>query len=204
METHPLWRPFHEPTDEEIAAAMVRGRSTEQVEVVPPDPGWPASYDVVRRRIEAALGDRVLEIRHVGSTSVPGLHAKPVIDVDVTVADTEAEGDYLAALEVAGLVLTVREPGHRCLRLSEPRANLHLWCPGDPEPQRHRVFRDWLVAHTDDRAAYGDLKCSLAAEGFTDVMGYNNRKAALIYDIYERIFAADPAHRHTPQPRARR
>jgi GrpB-like predicted nucleotidyltransferase (UPF0157 family) len=204
METHPLWQPFHELTDQEVAAAMVRGRRTEPVEVVPPDPGWPAAYDGVRRRIQAALGERVLEIAHVGSTAVPGLHAKPVIDVDVTVADTEAEGDYLPALEEAGFELTVREPGHRCLRLDAPRANLHLWCPGDAEPRRHAAFRDWLADHADDRAVYGDLKCSLAAEGFTDVMHYNNRKAGLIYDIYERIFAADPAHPHTPQSRPRR
>lgn len=201
MQTHPLWRPYDVPTDEEIAAARVSAPAAERVEVVPPDPAWPAAYDVVRRRIEAALGDRALEVRHVGSTSVPGLHAKPVIDVDVTVADTAAEPDYLAALEEAGFVLTVREPAHRCLRLAEPRTNLHLWDPGHPEPRRHVLFRDWLATHGDDLAAYGDLKCRLSEEGFSDVMQYNNRKAALIYDIYERIFAADPAHPHAPQPR---
>lgn len=203
METHPLWRAYREPTDEQIQAAMVTGRRVEPIEVMPPDPGWPAAYDVVRRRVEAALGEQARDVRHVGSTAVPGLHAKPVVDVDVTVADTAAEGDYLAALEDAGFELTVREPGHRCLRLAGPRANLHLWDPGDPEPRRHLAFRDWLTEHTDDRAAYGDLKCALAAEGFTDVMSYNNRKAALIYDIYERIFAADPDHAHTPRPRPR-
>jgi GrpB-like predicted nucleotidyltransferase (UPF0157 family) len=69
------------------------------------------------------------------------------------------------------------------------------------EAQRHLAFRDWLVEHEDDRTMYGDLKAKLAAQGFTDVMVYNNAKGGLIYDIYERIFAADPAHPHTPHPR---
>lgn len=103
-------------------------------------------------------------------------------------------------------MLTVRESEqrHRCLRLAEPRVNLHLWCPGDPEPRRQVAFREWLVAHADDHAAYADLKRAVAGRGFTDAMLYNNEKAGLIYDIYERIFAADPAHPHTPQPRPTR
>ncbi|HTW14464.1 MAG TPA: GrpB family protein [Nocardioides sp.] len=202
MDTHPLWRPYDVPSEEEIAQARVRAHVPEQIEVVPPDPAWPARYDEVRRLVEQALGERVQEIVHIGSTSVPGLHAKPVIDVSVTVADTEREEDYLPALAAAGFVLTVREPEHRCLRLADPRTNLHVWNPGAAEPRRHVAFRDWLTGHADDLAAYSDLKCSLAGEGFTDVMLYNNRKAGLIYDIYERIFAADPEHPHTPQPRA--
>ena len=63
------------------------------------------------------------------------------------------------------------------------------------------MFRDWLRDHPDDRAAYGALKTELATQGFAEVMDYNNHKAALVYDLYERIFAADPAHEHDPQPR---
>ena len=63
------------------------------------------------------------------------------------------------------------------------------------------MFRDWLVAHPEDREAYGALKTELASRGFADAMDYNNHKAALVYDIYERILAADPAHEHDPQPR---
>jgi GrpB-like predicted nucleotidyltransferase (UPF0157 family) len=206
MDTHPLWRPYVVPTDEQIAAARVGGaRVSEPIEVMPPDPAWPASYDGVRALVEQALGERVRTIEHVGSTAVPGLHAKPVIDVDLTVVDSADEAGYLPDLEAVGFVLRVREPEweqHRCLRLEEPRVNLHVWSPGAQEPHRHRMFRDWLVAQADDHAAYADLKCALAAEGFTDAMRYNNRKAALVYDIYERIFAADPAYSHTPRPRS--
>ncbi|HET9423139.1 MAG TPA: GrpB family protein [Nocardioides sp.] len=203
-ELHPLWRPFETPTDEEVARARVAPVVPTPVEVVPPDPGWADDFRRVRAQVQDALGERVLSIEHVGSTSVPGLWAKPVIDVDVTVADSGDEAAYLPDLEAAGFVLTVREPEwqeHRCLRGSVPAANVHVWSPGAVEPQRHLAFRDWLLEHEDDRAAYGDLKARLAAQGFTDVMDYNNAKGGFIYDVYERILAADPAHRHTPQPR---
>lgn len=201
---HPLWRPYEQPTDEEIAQARVAPAVPTRVEVVAPDPGWVDDYQCVRSQVLDALGARVLAVEHVGSTSVPGLWAKPVIDVDLTVADSSDEASYLPDLEAVDFVLTVREPGweqHRCLRGRAPFANVHVWSPGSVEAQRHVVFRDWLLEHEDDRAAYGNLKARLADQGFTDVMHYNNAKGGLIYDIYERIFTADPAHPHTPQPR---
>jgi GrpB-like predicted nucleotidyltransferase (UPF0157 family) len=174
--------------------------------VVDPDPRWPEVYAELAARIRAALGTRALAVEHVGSTSVPGLAAKPVIDVDLTVADSADEPSYLPELEAAGFTLRVREPDweeHRCLRGEHPVCNLHVWSPGAIEPQRHRVFRDWLREHDDDREAYGALKRELATSGsFDSVMDYNNQKGALVYTIYERIFVADPAHPHTPQPLA--
>ncbi len=141
---------------------------------------------------------------HVGSTSVPGLWAKPVIDIDLEVADSADEPAWLPDLEEEGFVLAVREPEweeHRCLKLLEPGCNLHVWSPGASEPRRHVMFREWLIDHPDDRAAYGALKQELAGKGFEDAMLYNNEKGGLVYDIYERIFAADPAASHVPQPR---
>jgi len=204
MPTHPLWQPYAVPTDAEIAAARVQPAPAERVEVVAPDPGRAAAFERVREQIGAALGARALAITHVGSTSVPGLAAKPVIDVDLIVADARDEAPYLPALESAGFVLRIREPEwheHRLVRGAEPVANVHIWSPDCPEPARHRMFRDWLRADDDDRRAYGKLKLALAHQGFEDVMHYNNAKSALIHDIYERAFAADPAHRHDPQPR---
>lgn len=202
--THPLWQPYEPPTDEEIAQARVAPVAPARVEVVPPDPGWADDYERVRAQVLDALGARALSVQHVGSTAVPGLWAKPVIDVDVTVADSGDEASYLPDLEAAGFVLTVREPEwqqHRCLRGPAPVANVHVWSPGSVEPKRHAAFRDWLIEHEDDRAAYGELKARLADQGFTDVMDYNTAKGGVIYDTYERIFAADPAHPHTPRPR---
>ena len=209
-DTHPLWRPYDRPTDEEIAAATVAGSTPlpgGRIEVVAPDPTWPATYDEVAGRVRDALDERVLALQHVGSTSVPGLHAKPVIDLDLTVADSGDEPAYLPDLEAAGFALRVREPEweqHRCLRLDSPAANLHVFSPGAVEPQRHLAFREWLTHDAADREAYAALKCDLASRTFESVMAYNNEKGVLIYEIYERVFTADPAHPHTPQPIATR
>ncbi len=204
--THPLWRPYVRPTDEMLAAARVGDVTPlpgNRVEVVAPDPTWPATYDEIARSVRAALGERALALEHVGSTAVPGLYAKPVIDLDLTVADSGDEPAYLPDLEAAGFVLRVREPEweeHRCLRLEQPAANLHVFSPGATEPRRHRAFREWLTDHRDDRVAYAALKRDLATRPFESVMAYNNEKGVLVYEIYERIFAADPAHEHTPRP----
>jgi GrpB-like predicted nucleotidyltransferase (UPF0157 family) len=202
--THPLWRPYQPPTAEDIARARVVPVGPEPVEVVAPDPEWPDAFRRVQARIRKALGDRALAIEHVGSTSVPGLWAKPLIDVDLTVADSAAEAAYVPVMEAAGFVLRGREPEweeHRMFRGADPTSNVHVWSPGAIEPRRTAAFRDWLREHADDHAAYADLKRALAQQGFTDVMDYNTAKGGLIYDIYERIFAADPEHEHTPQPR---
>src|SRR5215472_12100161 len=108
-----------------------------------PDPAWPRRYDELADRIRQALGWRALQLDHVGSTSVPGLPAKPIIDIDLMVADPNREQDYVRALEKAGYTLVIREPwwyGHRALRAdSPPRSNLHVFGPDSPEAVRHRI-----------------------------------------------------------------
>jgi GrpB-like predicted nucleotidyltransferase (UPF0157 family) len=201
---HPWWRPYLPPSAEQVARARVVPAEVARVEVVAPDPAWPERFEQVRGAIIDALGDRARSVQHVGSTSVPGLWAKPIIDVDLTVADASQEASYLPDLEAGGFELRVREPQweeHRMVRGSSPVANVHIFSTDATEPRRTRAFRDWLCVHPDDRDAYAALKRDLAGRGFTDAMDYNNHKAALIYDIYERIFAADPEHEHTPRPR---
>jgi GrpB-like predicted nucleotidyltransferase (UPF0157 family) len=204
VRTHPLWRPYELPDDEEIARARIHPHTAELVKVVPSDPAWPAWFSRVGVRIAACLGPLVVRIEHVGSTSVPGLWAKPVIDVDLVVPDSADESVYAPAMEAAGFELRVREPEweqHRLFRGTDPEANVHVFSPAAQEPRRHRLFRDWLTTHAEDCDAYGNLKRSLAQQEFSDVMHYNNAKASLIYDIYERIFLADPANEHDPHPR---
>src|SRR6202030_1372724 len=95
-----------------------------------PDPAWPQRYEVLAARIRGALGWRVLQLEHVGSTSVPGLPAKPVIDIELTVAAPGREPDHRPALEAAGFRLVIREPwwyGHRVLTAEQPRSNLHVF-----------------------------------------------------------------------------
>ena len=205
MPVHPLWRPYELADLDQVASVRVGGPKPRDIRVVPYDAGWPAAYEGIAVLVRAALGDRVLDLSHVGSTSVPGLAAKPVIDVDLTVADSADEAAYLPDLEAAGFVLRIREPDweqHRLLTDPDLTTNLHVFSPGSPELARHVVFRDWLRTHDADRAAYASLKSELGTRGFTDGMDYNNHKAALVYDIYERIFSADPAHEHDPRPRS--
>lgn len=153
----------------------------------------------------SVLGDRALSITHVGSSSIAGLWAKPIIDVDLIVTDPADEASCLPDLERIGFRLTAREPDweqHRCLGYADPNSNLHVFSPTAVEPRRHLEFREWLGAHPDDHEAYAVIKRGLAEHAFDDVARYNDGKAALIYDIYERIFAADPEHPHDPRPRA--
>ncbi|SFC93483.1 GrpB domain, predicted nucleotidyltransferase, UPF0157 family [Nocardioides terrae] len=206
MPTHPLWNRFEIPSEAEIRAARVHARAAAPapVEVVPPDPAWAGWYATVRDRIVDALGVRVIALEHVGSTAVPGLWAKPVIDIDLTVASPAAEHDWLPDLERVGFQLRVREPDweeHRMLRGHQPPTNLHVFGPGAREPRRHVMFRDWLLTHGQDRERYAAVKRRVAAHGFEDAMLYNNAKAWVVYDMYEKIFVADPQHSHDPQPR---
>ena len=139
--------------------------TVERIEIVPSDASWPARYQHLAELIYDALAGLALEVEHVGSTSVPGLAAKPVIDIDLTVSDSNDEAGWLPQLEAAGFVLTVREPwwyGHRCLLFDNPRCNLHVFSPNCAEPARHKIFRNWLRDHPDDLELYRDAKISAA------------------------------------------
>lgn len=159
------------------------------------DPTWPAAYALLAGRVREALGDDVLALEHVGSTSVPGLAAKPVIDLDLTVADSADEQSYLPRLEAAGFSLHLRERAwheHRMLVHDAPRAHLHVWSPDCPEPVRHLLLRDWLREHPDDRDGYAAAK-RVAADrlrGGGAAIDYNGLKAPTIHAILERVFRA--------------
>jgi GrpB-like predicted nucleotidyltransferase (UPF0157 family) len=163
------------------------------VALVAYDPSWPDRYAAFAGDIRAALGDVVLDIEHVGSTSVPGLAAKDVIDLVLTVADPRDEAAYVPALEAIGWQHNVREPSwheHRCLgRPGGPPANLHVFGPDCPETIRLRMFRDWLRSHPEDRRRYEDAKRA-AIPGGGHVMDYNARKQDTIREIYDRLFHA--------------
>jgi GrpB-like predicted nucleotidyltransferase (UPF0157 family) len=166
------------------------------IEVTDPDPAWPRQYDDLAGRIRQALGWRALQLEHVGSTAVPGLAAKPIIDIDLTVADPGRERDYVPALEAIGFRLVIREPwryGHRALRAGEPRCNLHVFGFDSPEPVRHRIFRDWLRGNPEERDRYAAAKrqaASAANAAGEHVMQYNARKQQVVREIYHRAFLA--------------
>ena len=166
--------------------------------MVEPDPGWPADFEQVSAALRGALGDRVLELHHVGSTSVAGLPAKPVIDVDLVVADPADEPAYIPDLEAAGFVHRIREPWwheHRLLRYDDPLAYVHVFGPDCPEVVRHLMFQQWLRDHPDDLATYAEAKRAAAAEmnarpGGGTGMDYNRHKEPVVRGIYERMFRA--------------
>ncbi|WP_220093975.1 GNAT family N-acetyltransferase [Arthrobacter sp. AQ5-05] len=175
------------------------------VRVVPPSASWPQDFAGLAGRLRDALGSRALAIEHLGSTSVPGLWAKPVIDVVLTVEDPGVEEHYVPRLEAAGFVFRLRERnwyGHRLL-VSGPgsglsAANIHVFAPGCPETARMVAFRRWLCTHPADLDAYARIKRA-SAERINDrgggaglVMDYNRAKEPFIRDLYARILQGNP------------
>jgi GrpB-like predicted nucleotidyltransferase (UPF0157 family) len=176
-------------------SAWIEGHGpTTEVRVVAADPTWPEQYARFAAVITGALGDRLVTIEHVGSTSVPELPAKPVIDIDLSVPDAADEPAYVPPLERNGFTLVAREPWldeHRLLRGPDQACNVHVFAPGSAEPERHRIFRDWLRAHPDDRSLYAEIKLraaeqTQAAGGHT--MDYNANKQQVVREIYGRAF----------------
>ena len=153
------------------------------------DETWPAKFEEHRRRIATALGERARGIEHIGSTSVPGLAAKPIIDVLVTVDDPDDEDSYLPALLAAGYELRVREPGHRMVRPPTRDANVHVWAAGSEDVRRYLAFRDRLRRSTEDRDRYEAVKRSLADRDWPSRDHYARAKSDVVAEILGRAEA---------------
>lgn len=147
---------------------------------------WPGIYLEHQRRIRDALRQAAVRIEHIGSTSVPGLAAKPIIDIVVTVADITAEEDYLDALLGAGYVLRVREPGHRLVRTPSLDVHVHILGSGDPAFDAYILLRDHLRADPEDRALYENTKRVLLTEVWDDMNAYSEAKSEVIAAIKAR------------------
>lgn len=155
-------------------------------------PGWPGLFALEARRIQAALGETALRVEHVGSTSVPGLAAKPVIDILLVVPDSADEASYLPALEGAGYRLRIREPGwfeHRLFKGPDTDINLHVFSTGADEVDRMLRFRDWLRVTGSDRDLYLRAKRELAQREWRHVQHYADAKSAVIQEIMDRANA---------------
>jgi GrpB-like predicted nucleotidyltransferase (UPF0157 family) len=179
-------------SEEELKEIWVGGgppKLTAPIQVVDYDERWPALFEREAERVRGVLGDRALAVEHVGSTSVPGLPAKPVIDIDLTVADPADEPAWLPDLEAAGYTLVIREPDwyeHRCLKGPDTNVNLHVFPPGADELERHRRFRDRLRSHPEDRELYARTKRELAARRWTYVQEYADAKSEIVTEILGR------------------
>ena len=156
------------------------------VRIVDYDPAWPARFESERARIASALGSTARRVEHIGSTAVPGLAAKPIVDVLVTVDDPDDDISFVPALIGAGYPLRVIEPGHRTFRSPARDVHVHLWRAGSDDEGRHLLFRDWLRESADDRAAYETVKRDLAARQWDDSNDYANAKTEIVTAIMER------------------
>jgi GrpB-like predicted nucleotidyltransferase (UPF0157 family) len=157
--------------------------------LAPYDPTWPALFEREATRIRATLGDRVRLLQHVGSTSVPGLSAKPVIDIVLAVPDSSDEPKYVPDLEAAGYVVRIREPDwyeHRVFKGPDTNVNLHTFTEGCAEIDRMIRFRDWLRTHDDDRDLYERTKQDLAAREWRFVQHYADAKSEVVQAINAR------------------
>lgn len=175
------------PTFAESIAAGGRvvghDRQGEPVEIAGYDAAWPKRFDEMRRQLAAVLGDLAIRIDHVGSTAVPGLAAKPVIDIQVSVPDVEDEDAFRAAIEGLGFELRWTEPGHRYFRPPPglPRLHqIHVCSHASPWERVHVLFRDYLRAHPDVAARYVAIKRDVATQHPRDRVAYNDAKAPFI------------------------
>jgi GrpB-like predicted nucleotidyltransferase (UPF0157 family) len=157
--------------------------------LAPYDPEWPRMYEREADRIRAVLGDRALVLEHVGSTSVPGLSAKPKIDIDLGVADTTDEAAYVPDMEAAGYVLRIREADwheHRLFMGPEADINLHTFTVGCLEIERMVKFRDHLRNDPADFQLYLDAKLELASRTWKYTQNYADAKSAVVEEIIAR------------------
>src|SRR5712691_4866860 len=172
-------------TDEQIRAAVVGEEPAphQPVVLVDYDPAWPSLFEREQTRIRAALGARALRIEHTGSTSVPGLPAKPVVDIVLVVADSADEDAYAPPLEAAGYVLRIREPDwyeHRIFKGPDTNVNVHVFSEGCEEIDRMLLFRDWLRMNEEDRDLYEHAKRELASRDWKYVQNYADAKSAVV------------------------
>ena len=153
------------------------------------DPGWPRLFEREAERIRGLLGGRALLVEHAGSTSVPGLAAKPVIDIVLAVADSSDEASYVPALEAAGYVLRIREPDwyeHRLFKGPDTNINLHVFSQGCEEIDVMLAFRDHLRTDEADRELYERTKRELAARDWEYVQDYADAKTEVVKQIVAR------------------
>ncbi|MBT0769013.1 GrpB family protein [Kineosporia sp. J2-2] len=165
---------------------LIGGPEKRDIILVGYSDSWPSRFRQERDRIVAALGEKAVRVDHVGSTSIPGLTAKPIIDIDLSVSDADDEADYLPQLLAAGYELRVREPDHRLVRTPDGSVHVHICSTGSEWERRHLLFRDWLRRDVSDRDAYAALKVQLAQHDWPDTNAYSDAKGGLIAVITDR------------------
>jgi GrpB-like predicted nucleotidyltransferase (UPF0157 family) len=165
---------------------LIGGREAIEIVICEHDPSWQERFGSEQRRLASALSDQAMVIEHIGSTAVPGLAAKPIIDILVTVAAIEPDEPYRSKLEAANYVLRVREPDHRMFRSPDRDVHIHVWPAGHQHVDRYLIFRDWLRHNAADRALYELHKRQLAQRQWSDMNHYAEAKSEAIVPILQR------------------
>lgn len=172
--------------EQRLAKTIIGDRQPGPVVLVEYRADWVTHFERIRKQLARALGASARTIEHIGSTAVPEMPAKPIIDVLVTVDEVEDEYLYLPVLVGLGYEPRVREPGHRMFRPSSRDAHIHVWAEGSAEHRDYLLLRDRLRASPEDHAAYARLKHQLVSEDWPDVNYYAEAKSPLIAEILER------------------
>ncbi len=181
----------------EARAVVPVERLSAPIRLVPYDRRWPALFVLEEARLRAVLGERVIRLEHTGSTSVPGLAAKPIIDMTMTVADAAEEAAFAPDLEAAGYRLVIREHepdwyDHRVFKGPDTNVNLHVFSRGCPELERMVGLRNWLRTHADDRALYEATKRDLVKRDWSYIQNYADAKGDVIEAIAARAGLPGP------------
>jgi GrpB-like predicted nucleotidyltransferase (UPF0157 family) len=165
---------------------LIGDREPGPIVLVEWDPAWPARFEREQVRIRQALGCVARRVEHIGSTYVPGLASKPIVDMLVVVPDIDDETAFVGRLERAGYVLRVREPGHRMFRTPDLSVHVHVLGDGDEETDHYLALRDRLRSSPDDRMAYECLKRELATRDWEEIGLYAEAKSPLVAAILAR------------------
>lgn len=183
---------YSSSTDNEYLKKVTVGKRkphNASIELVDYDLNWAKLFEREARRIKSILGNKVLQLEHVGSTSVPDLCAKPIIDILLVVEDSSCESSYVPVLESAGYTLRIREPEwyeHRLFKGPDTDINLHVFSKGALEIDKILRFRDWLRANREDREKYAKAKRELAQHTWENVQDYADAKTEVVEEIMKR------------------
>ena len=181
-------------TEEEIISATVGTPEllNNTIHLADYDPKWSLVFTKLEKEIRGVLGDKVLLLEHVGSTSVPGLSAKPIIDMVLAVSDSSDESSYVPQLETLRYVLKIREPNwyeHRVLKPQDVKANLHVFSLGCEQIERMIAFRDWLRNNPEDMKLYEATKRKLSQQIWKYTQNYADAKSAVVQEIMNRVYS---------------
>jgi GrpB-like predicted nucleotidyltransferase (UPF0157 family) len=180
---------YNDSIEERLRAVIIGEIESPSIVIVDYDPAWQGRFRCEEAKIRAALGEAALSVEHIGSTSVPGLAAKPIVDILLVVEDSADEASYVPALEEAGYVLRVREPDfdeHRMFRTPQKDVHVHVFSPGSKEIERYLLLRDHLRENEEDRKLYARTKRELASRDWPSMQHYADAKTGVAEDILTR------------------